>query len=61
MRKFKIIKTKKVDIKNGFKVGQIVEGEIFNVTFTDGETGEILRIKDNNCFIMSNQVELVNS
>lgn len=61
MSKFKIISTKKVDIKNGFKVGQIIEGEIKNAEFTDGTVGEILEVENNDCFLMSNQVEPVNS
>jgi formylmethanofuran dehydrogenase subunit E len=60
MKRYEVIKVDERDIKNGFCIGQILEGEIKTVDFPKPNEGnrEIFEPYNSESFLYSNQVKL---
>lgn len=61
-KKYRIIETAEVHDKNGFKVGQIIEGELFkNVEFSDAKNfrADVVIVKNSDFFFYYGNLEEV--
>lgn len=62
-KKYRIIETAEVHDKNGFKVGQIIEGKLFkNVEFSDAKNFkvDVVIVKNSDFFFYYDNLEEVN-